>query len=50
MQNRVPYSNQVITMECGILLHSQVIGLPYFREPLEKDTEEVEPKPPVSVN
>jgi len=52
--NRVPYNKQIITMECGLVLHSHVIGLPYFREPLEAletDTEETTaPKPKVSVN
>jgi len=50
MDNRVPYSHQVITMECGLVLHSQVIGLPYFLAPLDKDTEEAQPEPTTSVN
>jgi hypothetical protein len=52
MPDRVPYSNQTIIMECGLVLHCKVIGLPYFCAPLIKDTEAVtvEPKTKVSVN
>jgi hypothetical protein len=47
-ETSVPYEQKVITLECGILLHSWVIGLPsFFLGPNSK--EEAQPKPPVTV-